>query len=161
MAEEFEKEARNKEFEVIRFDAAFLDVKGCRACNNCFKSGEACIFKDDFNKIASEIEQADGIVLVSPVYWFTFTAQIKKVIDKLYSFCTAGKDLRNKKVALISCCEESDMKTFKGIKFAFEKSMEFLNANIVDEILIPGVDDVGEIYSTDGIKRSRELVNKF
>ena len=52
MAAAFVKAAEEKGHEVARFDAAMMNVGGCRACCGCFKSGKACAFDDDFNKIA-------------------------------------------------------------------------------------------------------------
>jgi multimeric flavodoxin WrbA len=46
----------------------------------------ACSRDDDFNGLAPNLENADTIVFCTPLYWFTFPAKIKIVIDKLYSF---------------------------------------------------------------------------
>ena len=88
----------------------------CHACETCFKTGKACSFDDDFNVMAPYIERADGVVFAMPVYWYSIPAQIKCVIDKLYSFCVAGKDVAGKKCALIACCEENDMSVLDGVR---------------------------------------------
>lgn len=161
MADSFINSAREKGFETIRFDTAFMRLDGCHACDKCYKKENACIFYDDFNKIAEAIEGADGIVIVSPVYWYTFTSQLKAAIDKFYSFWLTGKDFSNKKSGLISCCEETDMNAFTGIKFAYEKSMELLGCKSVGEVLIPGVYKAGDIKNTDGEHQASLLVEKF
>ena len=161
MANSFIAEAEKNGCEIKRFDTAFLNVSGCRDCGGCFKKEKPCIFNDDFNAVAKEIMSADGIVIISPVYWYTFPAQIKSVIDKLYSLYCGGKDLSGKKSALISCCEDESAETFEGIKFAFEKSFELLKSDIVGEVLIPGVFEAGAIKNTDGEKQAAELFYKF
>ena len=83
---------------MTRFDAAMMNVGGCRACETCFKSGKACSFDDDFNTIAPHILEADDIVFAMPVYWYSIPGQIKNVIDKIYSFCVAGKDVAGKRL---------------------------------------------------------------
>ena len=83
----FEAEAKKLGHEVVHYDVAHMKLGGCHACETCYKSGKACSYDDDYNKMAPEIEGADGIVLAMPVYWYSIPAQIKCVIDKLYSLC--------------------------------------------------------------------------
>lgn len=104
MTDAFIKQAQANGHNVTRFDAAMKKVGGCHACETCFKTGKACSFDDDFNTIAPAIEKADVVVFTMPVYWYTMPSQIKGVIDRLYSFCVAGKDIANKQCALITCC---------------------------------------------------------
>ncbi len=101
-------------------------VGGCRACETCFKTGKACSFDDDFNIIAPEIEKADIVVFTTPVYWYSFPAQIKGVIDRLFSFCVAGKDIAGKQCALIACCEEDDISVMDGVRIPYERSIALL-----------------------------------
>ncbi len=91
MTEAFVKAAEAKGHSVKRFDAANMKLGGCRACETCFSTGKACTFDDDFNAIAPDILEADAVVFSTPVYWYSWPSQIKCVIDKLYSFCVAGK----------------------------------------------------------------------
>jgi multimeric flavodoxin WrbA len=127
-------------------------------CNTCFKSGKACSHNDDFNEIANEILNADGIVFAFPVYWYFFPACIKLLIDKFYSFWIGGHTMKGKKVALISCCEEDNMEAFDSINIAFDKSFHLLDADIVGKVEIKGVNEAGAIRSTDGELRAAELV---
>ena len=60
-----------------------MNIGGCRACETCFKTGKACSFNDDFNTIAPAIQEADAVVVSTPVYWYSIPSQIKAVIDKL------------------------------------------------------------------------------
>ena len=53
------------------------NIKGCKACKACYSKGAACVFDDDFNEIAPLMENADVIVMATPVYWYTFPAQLK------------------------------------------------------------------------------------
>ncbi|MDR2947779.1 MAG: NAD(P)H-dependent oxidoreductase [Prevotella sp.] len=82
---------------------------GCIACDKCFTKGTACAVKDDFNEVAPLIAQADMVVFSSPLYYFSFTAQIKAVIDKLYSFNSSPESLNEKESVLLSCGETTDL----------------------------------------------------
>lgn len=66
--------------------------------------------------------EADAVVFTMPVYWYSILAQIKGVIDKLFSFCVAGKDVAGKECALIICCEEEDMSVIDGVRLPIERS---------------------------------------
>ncbi len=161
MADAFVKRAESLGHEVTRFDTAFLHIERCRVCNRCYSGGKACVFDDDYNDIARSMEAADGIVLVSPVYWYTFPACLKAAIDKWYSLCRAGKDLAGKKAALISCCEDNTPEAFGGIKASFESSVGLLKCHVVGQVLVHGVNLPGDILRTDGIERAAKLAELF
>ena len=160
MADSFAGAAAKLGVEVVRFDVAQMNVAGCLACEGCVKKGK-CVVDDDFAAIAQALEQADGVVFAAPVYWFTFPAQIKAVIDRLFSFPCAGKSFEGKKSALLGCCEEHTPSTFGGMRFAYERTVEFLKGENVGEVLVHGVLNVGDIEKTDGLARAAALAEKF
>ena len=45
-----------------------LPIRGCIGCGSCYKTGK-CVFDDEVNKIAKKFEEADGLVIGSPVYY--------------------------------------------------------------------------------------------
>lgn len=161
MTDAFIQAAEAKGHTVTRFDAAMKQVGGCRACETCFKTEKACSFDDDFNAVAPAILEADAVVFTMPVYWYSIPAQIKCVIDKLFSFCVAGKDIAGKACALITCCEENDMSVMDGVRVPMERSAALLKWNMVGEVLIPGVLNVGDIAKTDGCRQAAALAEKI
>ncbi len=161
MTDAFIQAAEAKGHTVTRFDAAMKKVGGCRACETCFKTGKACSFDDDFNTIAPAILEADAVVFTTPVYWYSIPAQIKGVIDRLFSFCVAGKDIAGKECALITCCEEEDMSVMDGVRIPIERSAALLKWKMVGQVLIPGVLNIGDIKKTDGCKQAAALAEKI
>jgi multimeric flavodoxin WrbA len=161
MAEAFIKEAEKKGHQVTRFDAAFMKLGGCHACESCFKTGKACTFDDDFNTIAPVLMKADDIIFAMPVYWYTIPAQIKCVIDKLYSFCVAEKDVSGKGCGIIACCAEEDKAVLDGVRMPIERSAELLKWKMVGEVLIPGVSNPGDIAKTDGCAKAAALADRI
>lgn len=137
------------------------NVGGCHACETCFKTGKACSFDDDFNTIAPAIMEADAVVFTMPVYWYSIPAQVKGVIDKLFSFYTAGKDIAGKECALITCCAEEDMSVMDGVRIPIELSAALLKWKMIGEVLVPGVFNAGDIIKTDGCKKAAALAEKF
>ncbi len=59
------------------------DVRGCIACNSCRKNGK-CVFDDVVNEIAPKFEEADGLVVASPVYYASANATLIACLDRLY-----------------------------------------------------------------------------
>ena len=161
MTEAFIKAVEANGHTVTRFDAAMRNVGGCHACETCFKTGKACSFDDDFNAIAPAIFEADAVVFTMPVYWYSIPAQIKGVIDKLFSFCVTGKDIAGKECAFITCCEENDLSVMDGVRIPLERSAALLRWKMVGEVLIPGVLNAGDIEKTDGKQQAAALADKF
>ena len=161
MTDAFIKAAQEKGHTVTRFDAAMMNVGGCHACETCYKTGKACSFDYDFNIIAPAILDADAVVFSMPVYWYSIPAQVKGVIDKLYSFCVAGKDIAGKECGLITCCEESDMSVFDGVRIPIERSAALVKWQMIGEVLIPGVLNTGDIEKTDGCAQAAALADKI
>ena len=79
LAEQFIKGAEEKGHEVFRFDCAFKQVEPCRACNRCDMDGP-CIFNDDFQELRPHLIEADMVVFATPMYYFSISAQMKRVI---------------------------------------------------------------------------------
>lgn len=161
MTDAFIREAERCGHTVRRFDAAFMKIGGCHACQTCFKTGKACSFDDDFNLIAPAILEADAVVYAMPVYWYSIPAQIKGVIDRVYSLVVGGKDIAGKKMGLICCCEEHDPTVMDGVRLPLERSAALLKWDVAGEVLIPGVLDESDIDKTDGCRQAAALAHKF
>lgn len=58
-------------------------VRGCVACGNCKKTGK-CIFNDIVNETAPLFEQADGLIVGTPVYYASANATVIAFLDRLF-----------------------------------------------------------------------------
>lgn len=58
-------------------------IRGCIACGNCFSKGR-CVFDDVVNELADKFEQADGLVVASPVYYASANATLIACLDRLF-----------------------------------------------------------------------------
>ena len=161
MTDAFIRAAEEKGHEITRFDAAFLKIGGCRACETCYSTGKACTFDDDFNTIAPAILEADGIVFTMPVYWYSIPSQIKGVIDRIFSLVVGGKDIAGKEVGLITCCEEDDLTVMDGVRIPMERMCALNRWKMVGEVLIPGVLNAGDVAKTDGCEQAAALAEAF
>ena len=74
-------EAENIETEVVQVGTEA--VRGCIACGKCGETGK-CVFDDVVNEIAPKFEEADGLVVASPVYYASANATLIAVLDRLF-----------------------------------------------------------------------------
>ncbi|CDG65875.1 MAG: hypothetical protein PWQ15_1011 [Methanobacterium sp.] len=84
-------EAEMKKRGDYEFEYLFLkdtDLQACRGCFNCVSRGiEFCPLKDDRQMIQDKMAEANGLVLVSPVYVMTVSALLKNFIDRMAYLC--------------------------------------------------------------------------
>ncbi len=74
-------EAEGVEAEVVR--VGNQPVRGCIACGKCFELGR-CVFDDVVNELAPKFEEADGLIVATPVYWASANATLVAVLDRLF-----------------------------------------------------------------------------
>lgn len=63
-------------------DLCKLDIEYCNACGTCYAKGK-CIYDDDFVELYRKILDCDGLVLGSPNYFRSVTAQMKTMLDRM------------------------------------------------------------------------------
>lgn len=74
-------------------------ISGCLACEYCHTKGNGrCIQQDDMQEIYPVLEEAEMIVLASPVYYHSFTGQLQCAVNRIYAL---DKPKNLKKAALI------------------------------------------------------------
>lgn len=59
------------------------DIRGCIACGKCAETGK-CVVDDLVNEIASKFEEADGLVIGSPVYYASANATLVALMQRLF-----------------------------------------------------------------------------
>lgn len=80
---EMEKVFIDEGIEVKTMQIGNKDIRGCIACGSCYKTGK-CVFNDEVNEIAREFEEADGLVVASPVYYASANATLIACLDRLF-----------------------------------------------------------------------------
>ena len=63
-------------------DLSRLKIEYCIACGICYENGK-CTKRDDFQSLYKKILSADGLVMGSPNYFHSVTAQMKTMIDRM------------------------------------------------------------------------------
>ena len=59
------------------------NIRGCIACGKCYTTGK-CVFGDIVNQIAPKCENADGLIIASPVYYASANATLIACLDRLF-----------------------------------------------------------------------------
>ena len=58
-------------------------IRGCIACGSCREKGK-CVFDDTVNELATKFEAADGLVVVTPVYYASANGTVAACLDRLF-----------------------------------------------------------------------------
>jgi len=99
MAEEYKKAAEAAGHTVTLVNVAKKKINGCLACEYCHTKGNGtCVQKDDMQELYPLLAEAEVLVLASPIYYFTLSAQIQAPIQRFYA---TMKPANVKKTALL------------------------------------------------------------
>lgn len=141
LVDEFVKGAREAGHEVEKLCLREKKIAPCLACEACLRNGGTCVQKDDMTDVLQKLIDADVIVLSTPVYYYSISAQMKTMIDR----CLAGgSQLKNKEFYFITTAADAP--------HAMERTMADLQGFVdcVPESVVKGKDygqafGVGEI----------------
>ena len=93
-------------------------IAGCLACEYCHNKGEGkCIQQDDMQEVYPVLEEAEMIVLASPIYYHSFTGQLQCAINRIYAL---DKPKNLKKAALILSSGSDDV--YGGAIYEYQNS---------------------------------------
>lgn len=128
-------------------DVCKMKINGCLACEYCHTKGNGvCIQKDDMQEVYPLLEQAEMIVLASPIYYHSFTGQLQCAINRIYAL---DKPKNLKKAALLMS-SDSDL-VYSGAIFEYQNSfLQYLN-----------LQDCGMFAAYGKNNQSKELLNRL
>ena len=70
-----------------------MDVRGCIACGKCRETGK-CVFNDIVNELSSKFEEADGLVIGSPVYYGSANGTLMAALQRMFYSSHFDKSLK-------------------------------------------------------------------
>lgn len=105
LCDEFLRGAVEAGHETEKVNVVDKKINGCLGCGGCQRNGGTCVQKDDMTELYEKLAAADAIVLASPLYFYTWTAQMKTVLDRTFAMLST---MQNKKFYLVSTCESPD-----------------------------------------------------
>lgn len=157
LADAFEKRSEKLGNEVIRFDTAFMEIAPCSACLGCRKNDGVCVKDDGFQKIAEAVREADAVVFSTPLYFFTFPAQLKNAVDRFYCLLTDRKAVSGKKCAIMTCCGNPDPSVTDGLILTFRKIVDLFPWINAGEIIIASARTEDYAVSSGLTSKAEEL----
>ena len=84
LCEQFKRGAEEKGHTVTLIRLMEKKIGFCRACDGCMRNDGTCVLNDDMEEILKLFQEADVIVLATPVYFYGISAQMKTFIDRTY-----------------------------------------------------------------------------
>ena len=134
LAEAFLRGARESGHTVTEFDVIRADIRPCLGCDRCGMNGP-CVQKDDYEKtLKGLIRAADLLVFVMPVYYYSWPAQLKTVVDRFYSFTMELTALRKKAVLLSVAWDDTDT-VFTLVEAYYRRLCEYMSFEDLGTVL--------------------------
>lgn len=155
LCDAFVKGAKESGNEVEKIFIRSKKIGYCNACYYCKNNDGECAIKDDMAEILNKIQEADVIVMASPVYFYSIDAQMKALIDR----CVARwLEIENKEFYYImTAAENSDtvmdctLECFRGFAACLKGSKE------MGVIYGKGVYEAGAIKNMPEMKQAYEM----
>jgi multimeric flavodoxin WrbA len=132
--------------EVEFIDTNKLNIRPCVSCGNCERAG-SCSINDDMQEIYKKTEESDIIVLTSPVYFASVSAQLKILIDRFQVFYNRRYVLKidegtKRKGYLIFTAGLKNEKMIDCMSILAKFFMLSCSAKLMEPIFAIGTDDV-------------------
>lgn len=155
----FTEGAKEAGHEVMRFDLQQMDIHPCIGCLRGGKDkASPCTQKDEMDKVYAAFWDADSIVLASPLYYWSFTAQLKGAIDRLFAI-TEANEMKTppKDCAMLLAAEGDTADNYKPMVDYYETLLGFLGWQNKGMVLAGGVYEVGDIAGMPALDEARQL----
>ena len=140
--------ARSVGGEVESFYLHEMSISPCDACGVCRKESSAdCIIDDDMTDLYPKLRQADALVIASPIYYFTVSAQTKLFMDRCYALGgPQGNALKGKRIGIILSYGGADPFSSGAVNAlrTFQDAYNYIGSKIVDTVY-GGASKAGEI----------------
>jgi len=121
-----------------------LDINPCKGCL-CCTQGDKCVINDDMQKLYNALEQAEVLVLGSPVYMGQMSAQAKIFTDRLFAQITPRFSPRfkeknaGKKLLLVFTQGNPDAEMFRPYFDYTQKMFQLLEFDVKEPLVVAGM----------------------
>lgn len=126
-------------------DAYRMDVKPCMDCRYCWKT-KACVIKDGMQDIYQKIEEADNILLASPMYFHSITGRMKALIDRFQVYWAGHvrgdmpeKPLRKGAILMVGGAPAFENQ-FLGGELVLKNLLNDLSVQCLGQVCLPNSD---------------------
>lgn len=142
------KEAGNQAEKIFLKDKK---INYCLGCGACQKSG-SCAQKDDMEGILDKMVDADVIVMATPVYFYSMSAQMKTLIDRT---CPRYTEISNKQFHIIATAADGSEDALEETITGFRGFFRCLD-NAEEAGIIAGISawNIGDIKGQQAMKQA-------
>lgn len=145
---------KNNNVEII--SVADYDVNPCIGCNSCFtRKGNKCFQNDDMVQIYEKLQNADIVVIASPVYFYGISAQLKAIVDRLHTPMRNTFHIKRLGLLLVGAAELPNL--FDPIVMQYQMVLDFFKLESIGTVLVRGVKDINDIENSPALKEAYEL----
>ena len=139
LADSLAKGAGGNGYEVRKVRLAAKKLNGCLDCRKCWSAGTPCIQRDDMDSVYRDITAAEVLVFASPLYFYSWSTQLKPVWDRLLPFFAANSQasVKGKKAVLLATAGDTEISCFDGLKASFRLACGFTGWSIAGMICAP------------------------
>ncbi|HPD14302.1 MAG TPA: flavodoxin family protein [Planctomycetota bacterium] len=134
-----------------------LEIEACTGCDACQKkNAKGCVIADDMRALYPKLQTADALLLATPVYWFTMSAQMKLWLDRCYALITpSGHAFAGKKIGIAVTYGAPDVFSSGAVNVlrTFQDAFNFIGAKIVGMVY-------GTAWKPGDVKKNRALLKE-
>jgi len=139
---------------VERIVVARLRIAPCIACDGCWTAGR-CVVQDEFQDVYEKLIVAERVILATPIYFMTVSAQAKAFIDRCQCLWARKYVLKQarpptpsgepRRGALITTAGHSMPSGFRCAATTMRYLLDTLDAEFADELHVGYVDEKGAV----------------
>lgn len=135
LAQKFTEGAKSAGHEIFTFDAAREETNPCQGCDHCGMDGP-CVYHDAIEtKLMPKMLEADLLVLVTPLYYYGMSAQLKIIVDRFYS---RTERLHRKKSILLATAWNTADWTFTALDTHYQTLVRYMEWKDLGAVLATG-----------------------
>lgn len=159
LAASFVKGAKSAGHSVQVFNSGKNPMLACLHCDACWSNGEPCVVNDNFALFWPMLEQADMLVLASPLYWYNFSGHIKCAIDRMYPYSRKNRprELKIREAILLMCGESHFLRSFAGAAESWRQILGLKRWKDRGRLFVTGVHEYGEMKRENAIAAAEEM----
>jgi len=151
--------------ETVRLEG--LGIHPCIGCGGCEKEGK-CVIQDDMQEMYGKIDAADRIIIASPIYFYSVTAQTKAFIDRCQALWSRKYIVKKRtkheveKIGYLVCVAATKgEKVFESAILTVRYAFDAMDFKYGGEFVVRGVDHKGAIMEKQEVlEQAREFGRK-
>ena len=141
-----------------------LSIRPCQGCGGCDRTGN-CVIRDDMAGIYEQVDRADRLLLVTPIYFYAPSAQAKIFIDRMQARWSRRYNLKERfrlsegrRGYLLATAATKGRKLFECSEMIVKYMLDALDMECGEPLLVSGVDDRGAVREhQDQLERARDF----